>query len=155
MEQWWLGEEWTESQDCIRPKWETLISSGSTAPLGITVLPMSRHGFLPCARGIRVCGFLKSCSKTYLDEIRVDDLENFQVRLRSQGQSDRTAANRVGQVVTFLRKHGIQNVSIRPGYLRKKVLPYSEGDLRACSKPHGGRKTLVFLFSGDGRTGTV
>src|SRR5438046_217286 len=74
-------------------------------------------------------GFLKSCNKIYLDEIRVDDLENFQVRLRSQGQSDRTAANRVGQGITFLRKHGIQNVSVRPGYMRKKVMQYSEDDL--------------------------
>ena len=54
MEQWWLGEEWTESQDGIRPKSETLISSGSTAPLDITALAMSHHGFLPCAHGIRV-----------------------------------------------------------------------------------------------------
>ena len=91
-------------------------------------------------------GFLKSCSKTYLEDIRVDDLENFQVRLRSQGQSDRTAANRVGQVVTFLRKHGIQNVSIRPGYLRKKVLPYSDDDLGVCSKPQPTTKSFCFHF---------
>jgi integrase/recombinase XerD len=91
-------------------------------------------------------GFLNSCSKAYLDEVRADDLENFQVRLRSQGQSDRTAANRVGRVVTFLRKHGIQNVTIRPGYLRKKVLPYSEEDLRCLFEASTGDERLLFSF---------
>jgi integrase len=91
-------------------------------------------------------GFLNSCSKVYLDEIRVDDLENFQVRLRAQGQSDRTTANRVGQVVTFLRKHGIQNVSLRPGYLRKKVLPYSEDDLRRLFEAATEDEKLLFSF---------
>src|ERR1700693_1064722 len=62
-----------------------------------------------------------------------------------------TAASRVGQLVTFLRKHGIQNSSIRPGYLRKKVLPYSEDDLRRLSRSRNrGRKTSMFVSAGDG-----
>jgi hypothetical protein len=57
--------------------------------------------------------FRKTCTKEYLDQIDKSDLTAFVVAQKEEGQDDRTVANRVAGVVTFLRAHGIANVTLR------------------------------------------
>lgn len=47
--------------------------------------------------------FQESCAKTYLDQVRKQDLQAFDTFLAKRGDDDRTRSNRVGHVVTFLR----------------------------------------------------
>jgi len=65
--------------------------------------------------------FRKTCTKEYLDQIDKSDLTAFVVALKKAGQDDRTVANRLAGVVTFLRTHGIANVTPRHKYTEKKV----------------------------------
>jgi hypothetical protein len=55
------------------------------------------------------------------------------VALKKDGQDDHTIANRVGNIVTFLRAHGINNVTLRHKYTEKKVKAYSIEELRALN----------------------
>jgi hypothetical protein len=50
--------------------------------------------------------FAEICGKTHLDEITGEDLLHFMVRLRETGLADRTIANRVGRVLSFLKTNG-------------------------------------------------
>jgi Phage integrase, N-terminal SAM-like domain len=77
--------------------------------------------------------FRKSCAKEYLDQIDKNDLTAFIVALKKEGQDDRTVANRVAGVVTFLRAHGIVNITQRHKYTEKKVKAYSIEELRALN----------------------
>jgi hypothetical protein len=51
--------------------------------------------------------FHKTCTVEYLDQIDKSDLTAFVVAQKKAGQDDRTVANRLAGVVTFLRAHGI------------------------------------------------
>jgi integrase/recombinase XerD len=75
--------------------------------------------------------FRKTCTKEYLDQIDQSDLTAFVVAQKKAGQDDRTVANRLAGVVTFLRAHGVVNVTLRHKYTEKKVKAYSVEELRA------------------------
>jgi hypothetical protein len=68
--------------------------------------------------------FRKSCTKDYLDQIDKSDLTAFVVAQKKDGQDDRTVANRLAGVVTFLRAHGVVTVTLRHKYTEKKVKAY-------------------------------
>ncbi len=90
--------------------------------------------------------FRKSCTKMYLDEIDKSDLTAFVVILKKDGQDDRTVANRVAGVVTFLRAHGILTVTLRHKYTEKKVKAYSVEELRALNAASTDEELQVWQF---------
>ena len=51
--------------------------------------------------------FRKTCAKEYLGQIDKTDLTAFVVAQKKEGQDDRTVANRVAGVVTFLRENEV------------------------------------------------
>lgn len=80
--------------------------------------------------------FQKACSKTYVDEVRKQDLQLFDTFLLRRGDDDRTRANRVSHVVTFLRnKEGRRNgdpilgVTIRIKYVEAPPEAYTRQEL--------------------------
>jgi integrase/recombinase XerD len=91
-------------------------------------------------------GFRKSCSKQYLDQIDKGDLTAFVVALKKEGQDDRTVANRVAGVVTFLRAHGIVTVTVRHKYTEKKVKAYSVEELRALNAASTDEELQIWQF---------
>lgn len=78
----------------------------------------------------------ESCGRTYLDEVKGDDIMDFAMLLRQQGFADRTVANRVNRVNCFLKKNGIVNLldegdkqSLK--YVEKIVDAYTSEELAA------------------------
>src|SRR6476469_99464 len=63
-------------------------------------------------------------------------------------KANQTAPRRIAWAKSspFYENTGLQNVSVRPGYLRKKVLPYSEEDLRCLFEASTGDEKLLFSF---------
>jgi integrase/recombinase XerD len=90
--------------------------------------------------------FRQSCSKAYLHEIDKNDLTAFVVALKKDGQDDRTVANRVAGVVTFLRAHDIVTVTLRHKYTEKKVKAYSVEELRALNAASTDEELQVWQF---------
>jgi hypothetical protein len=56
--------------------------------------------------------FRKVCTKEYLDQIEKGDLTALVVAQKKDGHDDRTVANRVAGVVTFLRAQGIVTITL-------------------------------------------
>jgi len=80
--------------------------------------------------------FQKACAKTYVDQVRKQDLQSFDTFLLHRGDDDRTRANRVSHVVTFLRnKEGRRNgdpilgVTIRIKYVEAPPEAYTRQEL--------------------------
>jgi len=90
--------------------------------------------------------FRDSCSKQHLDEIDKNDLTAFVVALKKDKQDDRTVANRVAGVVTFLRAHGIVTVTLRHSYTEKKVKAYSVEELRALNAASTDEELQIWQF---------
>jgi hypothetical protein len=90
--------------------------------------------------------FSKSCSKDFLDQIEKTDLTAFVVAQKKAGQDDRTVANRVAGVVTFLRAHGILNVTLRHKYTEKKVKAYSVEELRGLNAASTDEELQIWQF---------
>jgi len=90
--------------------------------------------------------FRKTCAKEYLDQIDKSDLTAFVVAQKKEGQDDRTVANRVAGVVTFLRAHGITNVTLRHKYMEKKVKAYSVEELRALNAASTDEELQIWQF---------
>jgi len=90
--------------------------------------------------------FRKSCTKEYLDQIDKSDLTAFIVALKKEGQDDRTVANRVAGVVTFLRAHGVVSVTLRHKYTEKKVKAYSVEELRALNAASTDEELQIWQF---------
>jgi hypothetical protein len=90
--------------------------------------------------------FCKTCTKEYLDQIDKSDLTAFVVAQKKEGQDDRTVANRVAGVVTFLRAHGITNVTLRHKYMEKKVKAYSVEELRALKAASTDEELQILEF---------
>jgi integrase len=90
--------------------------------------------------------FGKSCTKAFLDQIDKGDLTAFVVAQKKGGQDDRTVANRVAGVVTFLRAHGIVTVTLRHKYTEKKVKAYSVEELRALNAASTDEELQVWQF---------
>jgi integrase/recombinase XerD len=74
------------------------------------------------------------------------DLTAFVVAQKKAGQDDRTIANRVAGVVTFLRAHGITNVTLRHKYTEKKVKAYSVEELRALNAASTDEELQIWQF---------
>jgi integrase/recombinase XerD len=90
--------------------------------------------------------FRKSCTKEYLDQVDKNDLTAFVVAQKKEGQDDRTVANRVAGVVTFLRAHGIVTVTLRHKYTEKKVKAYSVEELRALNAASTDEELQIWQF---------
>jgi integrase len=90
--------------------------------------------------------FRKSCAKEYLDQIDKSDLTAFVVAQKKEGQDDRTVANRVAGVVTFLRAHGVVTVTLRHKYTEKKVKAYSVEELRALNAASTDEELQIWQF---------
>ncbi len=90
--------------------------------------------------------FLKSCTKEFINQIDKGDLTAFVVAQKKGGQDDRTVANRVAGVVTFLRAHGIVTVTLRHKFTEKKVKAYSVEELRALNAASTGEEFQIWQF---------
>lgn len=90
--------------------------------------------------------FRKSCTKQQIDQIDKSDLTTFVVAQKKGGQDDRTVANRVAGVVTFLRAQGIVNVTLRHKYTEKKVKAYSVEELRALNAASTDEELQIWQF---------
>jgi integrase/recombinase XerD len=90
--------------------------------------------------------FRKTCTKEYLDQIDKSDLTALVVAQKKEGQDDRTVANRVAGVVTFLRAHGLTNVTLRHKYTEKKVKAYSVEELRALNAASTDEELQIWQF---------
>jgi hypothetical protein len=80
--------------------------------------------------------FQKSCQKEFMPQITRQDLQAFDTYLLSRGDEDRTRANRIQHVVTFLRnKEGrrsgppIEDVKIRVKYVEQPPEAYTRQEL--------------------------
>jgi integrase/recombinase XerD len=90
--------------------------------------------------------FRKTCTKEYLDQIDKSDLTAFVIAQKKAGQDDRTVANRVAGVVTFLRAHGVVTVTLRHKYTEKKVKAYSVEELRALNAASTDEELQIWQF---------
>ncbi len=91
--------------------------------------------------------FRKVCTtKEWLDQIDKSDLTAYVVVLKKDGQDDHTIANRVGNVVTFLRAQDITNVTLRHKYTEKKVKAYSIEELRALNAASTDEELQIWQF---------
>jgi len=90
--------------------------------------------------------FRKTCAKENIDQIDKADLTAFVVAQKKGGQDDRTVANRLAGVVTFLRAHGIVNVTLRHTYTEKKVKAYSVEELRALNAASTDEELQIWQF---------
>ena len=91
--------------------------------------------------------FRKVCpAKEWLDQIDKNDLTAYVVALKKEGQDDHTIANRVGNVVTFLRTQGIVTVTLRHKYTEKKVKAYSVEALRALNAASTDEEFQIWQF---------
>jgi integrase/recombinase XerD len=90
--------------------------------------------------------FRKTCAKEWLDLIDKADLTAFVVAQKKDGHDDRTIANRVAGVVTFLRAHGIVTITLRHKYTEKKVKAYSIEELRALNAASTDEELQIWQF---------
>src|SRR5271157_5862796 len=80
--------------------------------------------------------FQQSCSKIFVHQVSKQDLQAFDSFLLKQGHEDRTRANRIQHVITFLRnKEGrragppVTDVSIRIKYVEQPPEAYTRQEL--------------------------
>jgi integrase/recombinase XerD len=90
--------------------------------------------------------FRESCLKARVDEIDKSDLTAFVVAQKRDGQDDRTVANRVAGVVTFLRANGVTTVTLRHKYVEKKVKAFSVEELRALNGASTDEELQIWQF---------
>jgi len=90
--------------------------------------------------------FRQSCRKEFLDQIDKSDLSAFEVMQKKDKQDDRTVANRIAGVVTFLRFHEIKTITIRHVYTEKKVRAYSAEELRNLNAASSDEEKQVWQF---------
>jgi integrase len=97
--------------------------------------------------------FRKSCSKQYVHQITKQDLQAFDTDLMKEGEDDRTRANYVGHIVTFLRnKEGrrqgpeIIGVSIKVKYVESPPEAYTRGELQDLFRVSSKRDRFLWRF---------
>jgi integrase len=90
--------------------------------------------------------FRLSCAKTFLDEIDKTDLGAYVAAMRLAGLSDRTAHNRVSDVVAFLRYFDITNVRLKVAYTEKVVRAYRPDELTAMFSVATPEEEILFQF---------
>jgi hypothetical protein len=71
--------------------------------------------------------FQQSCTKTFLDQIRKQDLQAFDTFPTKRGDDDRTRSNRVGHIVTFLRNQEDPRQNSRQENHAKECAPPMDG----------------------------
>lgn len=104
----------------------------------------SHKTFLAYALVLRT--FVRSCGCKSFEQITKGTLENFAVQMKNEGLSDRTISNRLVNVVTFLRAHGIKDVSLSHKYTEKQVRAYTEDELKALFDACDEEEKLLFTF---------
>ncbi len=90
--------------------------------------------------------FRKLCHKEYLDQIEKADLNVFVVAQKQAGLDDRTVANRVEGVGTFLRANGVTAVTLRHRFTERRVKAYSVEELRALNAASTDEELLIWQF---------
>jgi integrase/recombinase XerD len=111
-----------------------------------TIAATKKHRTL-LAYTLATSDFRKVCpAKEWLGQIDKSDLTAYVVALKNDGQDDHTIANRVGNVVTFLRAQGITNVTLRHKYTEKKVKAYSVEELRALNAASTDEELQIWQF---------
>jgi hypothetical protein len=98
------------------------------------------------AYGLYLGEFRKSCAKEYVDQVGREDLVALEVAQKRGGHDDRTVANRVAGVVTFLRAQGVVGVTLRHRYVEKKVRAYSAAELRQLMAASTDEERLLWRF---------
>jgi integrase/recombinase XerD len=99
------------------------------------------------AYSLATSDFRKVCaSKEWIDQIDKSDLIAQVVALKRDGQDDHTIANRVSNVVTFLRAQGITNLTLRHKYTERKVKAYSVEELRALNAASTDEELQIWQF---------
>jgi integrase/recombinase XerD len=91
--------------------------------------------------------FKEACGgTTLLKDIRKQDLLNYVVYLKKQDLSDRTIANRVAEVVTFLRANEIREITFRHKFTEKIVKAYDADDLKLLFCAAMPEEWILFQF---------
>jgi integrase len=78
-------------------------------------------------------------------------LKAFEIAMLNEGLGDRTIDNRIGEVVTFLRAHGIKDVTHRRKYTEKVVTAYRKDEVERLLAAADAEEKLLwqfFLFTG-------
>jgi integrase/recombinase XerD len=95
----------------------------------------------------------QSCSKTYVDQIKKQDLQGFDTFLKGHGDDDRTRANRVSHIVTFLRnREGRRNgapvlgVTIKIKYVEAPPEPYTRQELEDLFRVSCDEDKMLWRF---------
>ena len=133
-------------------RWETLDVTNLKAALAaratkyLSTVAATRAHKTWLAYNLILNEFRKSCTKEYLDQIDKSDLTAFVVALKKHGQDDRTVANRLAGVVTFLRAHGVVTITLRHKYTEKKVKAYSVEELRALNAASTDEELQIWQF---------
>ena len=97
--------------------------------------------------------FQQSCSKVFVHQVSKQDLQVFDSVLLKQGHEDRTRANRIQHVITFLRnKEGrragppVTDVSIRIKYVEQPVEAYTRQELEDLFRVSSEDDKLFWRF---------
>jgi len=97
--------------------------------------------------------FQESCSKIFVHQVTKQDLQAFDSFLVKQGHEDRTRANRIQHVVTFLRnKEGrragppVTDVSIRIKYVEQPPEAYTRRELEDLFRVSSEDDKLLWRF---------
>ena len=98
------------------------------------------------AYALSLKGFQRAVGDKPLSEISQQDLVDFQNYLLVDGYADRTISNRVGNVVTLLRRNGIRDVTLRVRYVERKIRAYRPDELTALFAACESDEWLLFQF---------
>ena len=106
------------------------------------------------AHRITVASFLKSCNRTFLDQVDRRDLLRYADSLRKGGLSERTIHTRWIALLTILKFHGIRGVTKRgdtPRYTEREPETYTQAELDtlfAACKPEYHALFTFYLRTG-------
>lgn len=81
-----------------------------------------------------LAGFLRTCKKTYMEEVGDEEVLAYIGAERNRGMGERTIADRLGQVGSFMKEYGFPNAIRKvliPRYTEKIVSAYSPAELEA------------------------
>jgi integrase len=90
--------------------------------------------------------FIRTCGCHKIDQIAQPILKKFAMKMKRQGLGDRTISNRLVNVVTFLKAHGIDNISLGHRHTEKKVSAYSNEELTNLFAACDADDKLLFQF---------
>jgi integrase/recombinase XerD len=90
--------------------------------------------------------FVRSCGCQTVDQITQATLKAFAMRMKRAGLGDRSISNRLVHVVTFLRAHGVEGISLSHRYTEKKVSAYTNEELTNLFSACNEEEKLMFRF---------